>query len=326
MNEPLELYIKQLDEKLMQSVSATRRAELIAEIRTHLEMSAKDVPTEEALQRFGTAAQVADDLVYQERGYRSKPAWRLAAVPAVLYFASFCLLPLLLMATGLMWYLHSYVWIWIYVPLLVLITFTVSAYRSRRWILGPMVAVVAISFVLTVAIQTIPSYRHQVDRQITYPASVVAELKGQRTEAIHDLELANLGYSGFQSDPSRFRVGNQYKAPTVTFVQSVGPAPFLPFNIRRPAEPVPTMGKYATKQEAALQWQEAGAALAASLKRVLAANGHPTFFQRTPFQLWNFVALPMVERLVVLALVNALILAWFAKRKRNGAPKRATAR
>jgi len=326
-HENLELYLDELNRRLARSVSTPRRADLLTEIRAHLEMSAKDVPMKEALTRFGAAAQVADDLIYQERGYRSKPSWRLAAVPALLDLVTFWLLPTVLATTWLGWYGLTYNLVWLYLPFLVLLSFVVSAYRSRRWLWGPMAVATVAGFGLTVAIQTIPWYGQHVEMQLRTMAVPASERKIWRARMTHDLELATLGYAGFEADASRFRAGDQYKAPSFAIVQSASPAPFLPLIVKRATELVPQMGQYATKSEAAMRWQETGSDLAATLRESLAEDDHyPTLLHRSPSKIWTFTIAPVLERLAVLALVNALILAWLAFRKRfMRAPRRATA-
>ncbi|MGV3618182.1 MAG: permease prefix domain 1-containing protein [Fimbriimonas sp.] len=105
MNQRLDAYLSDLEGKLRSQIDDARRDEIIAELRFHLTMSARDAQaelemepdeaTKAALRALGSVENVAEDLVRQHRGGTAQSEWHVARFQVLLYVLLCILIPAL---------------------------------------------------------------------------------------------------------------------------------------------------------------------------------------------------------------------------------------
>lgn len=152
MSDRIEAYLSELDRRLTRRVPEPRRSELIAELRSHLHLQAKDVGEEAALVAMGPIALLAGDLIRSESGVDVKSVWKLAAVPLI-WFLLYLLVPLApLLGLGNQRLFVLYDW---YVPFsqVGLAVFAWAVWRSKRWLAVPLGALFALFIVSGIAVE-----------------------------------------------------------------------------------------------------------------------------------------------------------------------------
>lgn len=146
MNERIEAYLAVLNKHLEGRVRDDLRSQRVAELRSHLHLAIhdhmaggmdEDASIRKSLQNLGSAKVVAEDLVRQHRGFDRKSPWILLTMPLGLLVVFQVLTfqgPLFRENNGLYW-TAMIKWSWI--PLFVV--FALQVWRSRRWLVTPMV-------------------------------------------------------------------------------------------------------------------------------------------------------------------------------------------
>jgi len=279
MSERIETYLAELDRRLAIRVPEKRRSELIAELRSHLHLRAKDAGEDEAqtLEALGPLALVAEDLIRSESGVDVRSPWRLAALPLgllVLHWA----IPWVLMAFAHRWYDVQ-----VTLEVVVLVAFAWAVWRSKRWLALPIAAMLllvnAYGFVST-------------DWQAPF-WSAGEQLTMARRVLTGDIEAARANGSdvGYLA-PS---VGEQRIALNLpfTFGNSVNIATW------------PMLAPVPSRHEAQQRWESDGAAY-------LAATEGVNWGQRATLVHLAFLG----WQIGVFALLNALILRLDARRRR----------
>jgi hypothetical protein len=151
MSDLVEIYLSDVRKKLGKHMSEQVADIRIAELRSHLHLAIRDLAATgrsgghaalQAIGNLGSSRVIADDLIYQHRGYRTRSAWLLAAFPisvllaisVALYFVS--------------WPLPWWPWVGQFSGVVLFPAFAWAVWRSRRWLVGPVVIVTLVLCVL----------------------------------------------------------------------------------------------------------------------------------------------------------------------------------
>lgn len=235
MSDLVSVYLQHVDRLLAKHIPQPRRQEMIAELRSHLYFAAKDfmqlgVPADEAwhdaLRRLGSAQVVADDLIRQYRGYDHRPAWRLAWLPLLL--TALTLVSMAVAVRSPSHFLTQRIMAW--GGLVVFAGFGYAVWRSRRWLVGPLVilsAVLGLAPVLwltagTAVVQrggvATPISRRSIPFYRANTASRLAKLK-------RDLMFARLACAAVDSGAHVPHTANGFPTPSSIMVTSTGWVP-----------------------------------------------------------------------------------------------------
>lgn len=152
MSERIEAYLSELDRRLVRRVPEPRRSELVAELRSHLHLQAKDTDELGALTVMGPVRLVAEDLIRSESGVDTRSVWKLAAVPLV-WFLLYLLMPLVAPFLGLgnqsLFAVYEFSVPFSQVGIAV---FGLAVWRSKRWLVVPMGALFALFIVSSIGV------------------------------------------------------------------------------------------------------------------------------------------------------------------------------
>ncbi len=322
MTERFELYLADVSRRLHR-IDENRRTEIVAELRAHLILSqrsgidelgmSEEESARAALRSLGATRNVAEDLVRQETGTSTRSSWRLVrwAILADLAFTWSVLL--ISLSPGSYLGPSSLAVVALLMPLAPAI-FAVAVNRSRRWLLFPMAASVLLSGLLCAVVGSSSWYAGRV-------AAATASLGPDHTHEAwlrrldRELALAKSGAEGLSRDPNPYRYLNGYRAPKWVESESRFVLAYIPVSLPGPTTrqlqdmPVPTVA------EAARLWRTHGREWVAQLERQRADGLRPA--SEWP-RLGDFLRMMLLDaslRIVQLAAVNGLILAWFKRRR-----------
>lgn len=159
MSKRVEEYLAQVAQALRGQMPDERLEERISELRAHLQMSARDLRDEgreedeaeiEAIRNLGPARSLSDDMMLQARGYVGRSAWSLSRLPMLMVPLTF----LFSYAAMLKWGFSPDVQYSIMVlgAAPVLVTFLWRVFQTRRWLVMPVVATFAITYLAWTAV------------------------------------------------------------------------------------------------------------------------------------------------------------------------------
>jgi hypothetical protein len=318
MSSRLQAYLDDLNGRLAPHLDDARRAEVLAELRSHLTLSARDAEAEldmtpdeaarAALRALGPVATVAEDLVRQHRGGTARSAWRVALPTLALYVLGYGISPLCValnpgspLATLPL----------LLVPPLCLVVFMVAVWRSRRWLIPVVAAGIAATSVVTSLVTATPAYRAAA-------AHTVGGVEGMRQAILRDIDgnlaLAELGAEGYVNQPQKFLRHGQYAVPRWNVVSQRMLVPFLPILVPIASKRTVYLVWEPWSTEGAELWRQNGVALRAQLQADRAQVGdlEPTLETAVP---------PLAGRLIlhsaVLGLVNVAVLSASNRRRRS---------
>ncbi|AIE84710.1 hypothetical protein [Fimbriimonas ginsengisoli] len=326
MNERFEAYLGAVDRQMAGQVDAERRAEVLAELRSHLVLSHRaaeeelGIPETEAtrlaLRGLGAAQNVAEDLVRHLTGETSRPIWRVAALTITLDAIAHILLPLILPLIPAHYHGLFGTTEMLWSSIAVLAAFIWSAIRSRRWLIRPVAISMGLGALLMFLVALVPAYQSGVEGAMKR-AGIDVSKETALKQFDHDLALAAAGSEGFRRNPAAYYDPNfkGYMAPQWVKVTTGMQFPYLPFIVDIPSSPSLVYSPNRTVEGAAHDWVANGAAYVASLRRMRQAvlSGGDSSVLTFAGQTLSMFLL----RVVPLAIVNGVILALFKRQRRR---------
>lgn len=276
MSKRLESYLEDLRGRLVRHFEPKRLDEVIAEMRSHVTYSARDAQTElgmesdeamrSALVALGPVDTVAEDLVRQHRGGTAKSDWQVARLPLALYVLMAFVLPTIALTFGLYsFYSFSLIGrIHAFLPTAVLIAFIVSVWRSRRWLIKPMLFGVLGCLAANSTLPFLPGYTEMVSRRMGVDSQYVQKRLGQIDE---ELRMVDLGAAGYLETREKFRYPaspldgppRYYYPERCENAWSV-PLAFLPFNVTIRTEQTVALTDDVWDPKRATNWAQLGQA------------------------------------------------------------------
>jgi hypothetical protein len=276
MSKRLESYLEDLRGRLVRHFEAKRLDEVIAEMRSHVTYSARDAQTElgmesdeavrSALAALGPVGTVAEDLVRQHRGGTAKSDWQVARVPIALYVLMTFILPMITLTFGLYSFtsfsllgrLHALL------PTTVLLAFVVAVWRSRRWLVKPMLFGIVGCMAVSLTLPLIPGYNEMLSRRIGVdPQSAQKRL----AEIDREFKLVELGAKGYLENRELFRGSlSSFDGTPLYLYPEQGenvwsvPLAFLPFNTTIRTEKTIHLSDGAWNPKRAQNWSQFGSA------------------------------------------------------------------
>ncbi len=329
MSSLIETYLQELDQKLGKHVEPERRDEILRELRSHLWMSrqaaiqelhySEEEAEKTAIGCVGSSALLAEDLVRRESGVESKAAWRLALLPMCI-FALAQVAPWATVFQGL----SDYYWIISWISYASLLAFVWAVWRSRRWLVAPMAAVLAFCFIATslTFILAPQSFFFGVNKD-----TAMAGYKRQIEEATRDIKTGERAQKG---DLAAVQTTAGFDAPRKVKNEHSFSLPFLPFAIPSGSVPWYTRSTFGTAADAEAKWKENGAGYLAQLRDQIRNDkkGQELLSRNGPLKFSDINLSPMVAsftyQLLVLGGVNAGMLALTNRRRRKKADLRLT--
>lgn len=277
MSNRLESYLEDLRGRLVRHFEPKRLDEVIAEMRSHVTYSARDAQAElgmeadeamrSALAALGPVETVAEDLVHQHRGGTTKSEWQVVKVPLILYVISSFVLPTLFLVFGLFPVYQFTIpgKLMAYMPTVVLLTFMIAIWRSRRWLVKPMVLGILGCYVAASALPLIPGYAETVSKQFGVDPNYQQKRLAQIDQELRMVELGAKGYlesrDAFQAPDSSARLGSQrYFFPERIANTWMVPVGLLPFHMPIPSTPIVRLNDDVWNPKHADKWTQHGAA------------------------------------------------------------------
>lgn len=321
-----ERYLAELERRLEKQVPPERRAEIIAELRSHLHFSAlaememgctKAEAEARAMKQLGATASIAEDLALQLTGRSNRSAWHLAAVPFALDGVAHYVIPLAIALLPISYQSTSPYLAMLWTAPFVLVTFIWSAMNSRRWLMGPMIASLFFWWTLSLVVASSTPFRSAVVSAVKVSGG---DPEGKEYKAMLEkrLALARDGVAGLQANPARYRADGaaRYSGPMEIDVYSRIPAPFLPTLMEGPHEKRMVLNAGMSYEEALVAWEKSGASYRRELERERDRAGQlPSLQQLIQGSYWGMLCIGGL-RLMILAFANLLVLAFFSARRR----------
>jgi hypothetical protein len=285
MNSRFEDYSKDLHDRLQTKLDARRADEIVREVHSHLHESKKarmelDEPEYEAeqraLQAFGPAATLAENVVRREKGYSTRSDWRLALIPALLLVLSFggMFTPNF---TGSVDHLDLFR----FLEFGVLASIAFVVWRSRRWIVRPLATTLAVLYVLTFAAFTfLPG---QFSSFGLTPEQRIAGYQQQLAENTAKLRRGEFILAGkAKPEPTVEPWGPGYFAPARGVMSNSIALPYVPFPLGSGEQDYYHLSTAKTLAEASEAWKANGSKYLNSLKEVIANDRKGTEEAKNP--------------------------------------------
>ena len=248
-------FLDDLSAKLQGKVDPDRSSEILQELQSHLRESQQaarelgldqDAAERVAIEAMGSVDLLAEDLIRRETGLETGPAWKFAALPAILLVLAETTALFLSMRTQYL----GYYWVTEWLHYAVLLTLAWALWRARRWLIGPMAtALLAASLVGTLIFTFVPP-----DITQGQPKEAVMQAYNRESTALQaKIDTATEALAG--APP---KVSNGFEAPYAYDAESRMKLTYLPVSIRIGSNPAYLLQTYPTKQEAASIWRQQG--------------------------------------------------------------------
>lgn len=328
MSNRLELYLETLRKHLGRHFEPSRLDEVIAEMRSHVTLSARDAERElgleadeavrSALLALGPVETVAEDLVRQHRGGTSKSVWQVARLPIALYTIPFLLLTLNALATGIPGVYDQPILGRIIglMPTLALIAFAAAVWRSRRWLVMPMFAATLGCYLLGTLGWSIPGYRQVISRNEVKAVSI-RSMDDRLAEVDRQLRMVEMGAKGYLENREAFRLpgSNWFYVPEPMMMAHRVPVAFLPMTVTLSSRMSTTLSERPWNSDLAENWTQYGAAMRDQLveQRLSITNEQ----KPTVGIIWSVSAFIVGSQIAVLGLTNLAVLAASNRRRRR---------
>lgn len=283
MSDLTKAYLAQIERLLEKHIPEPRRSEMLAELRSHLHLAAKDflelgVSQEDAwhdaIRNLGSAQVVAGDLIRQYRGYDRRPAWQLALLPVT----ALLIVTLGTISLPLLWWTRiSQHFVLMDGGLIVLGCFAFAVWRSRRWLVGPVLLISAalgflplICSAFNTSFWTVGGIEQPISRSSLTFHRLNQKSRLERLQ--QDLFYARLAMDSARSGTQMPRRFGHFPVPGAVRVQTVGwmPGAVLPASINRGTFYALTGSDYLTEGAVADIWRSEGASTVQSLKTQIA--------------------------------------------------------